>query len=122
MFGTKMARSYLDAKLCFDLWIETGSINKTQMMLLNKHGLRNPKTGGIPSQMGVWSSAARYMLQYPDEAKKKVEQVWKANGEILSDEEWRKMLFHRAKYIFRKKRLEAYLQDHPELRKYLHEK
>lgn len=122
MFGTKMARSYLDAKLCFDLWIETGSVYKTRLVLRDKYKIFNPKNGKMPSQMGVWSSAARYMLQSPEDARKQVEQVWRANGEILSDEEWNKMLYERAMYIFRKKKLNQYFDEHPELRKYKHEK
>ena len=62
------------------------------------------------------------MLQSPEDARRQVEQVWRANGEILSDEEWNKMLYERAMYIFRKKKLNQYFDEHPELRKYKHEK
>lgn len=121
MFGTKMAKSYLDAEKCFNLWIETGSVYKTQLQLKERYGIVNYKTGKLASPMGVWGAASRYMLLNSEYCKSKVAEVWRANGEILKDQEWNKMLFDRAKYVFRKKRLMKYMAEHPELRIFLHD-
>ena len=115
-----MAKSYLDAEKCFNLWIETGSIDKARKQLKIQYGIVNPKTGALASPMGVWGAAYRYMLSNPEYCRSKVNEVWRANGEILKDHEWDEIRFSRAKYVFRKKRLMKHLEENPELRIFLH--
>jgi hypothetical protein len=67
IFGTRDEKSILDKKLCFDLWIELGSLNKVSMELYNR-GVKNTLTDKPFTGIGVRSAAFIWMLYNLDEA------------------------------------------------------
>ena len=89
------AHHYLNADLCYALWLTSGSIGRATRRLALE-GFRNPVTLDKPSRMGVWFAAKRsdyyknfqerretgQILQQTatneefEEAKKIVEQLW----------------------------------------------
>lgn len=101
---------FLDGQRCFELWVITGSLYKTQKILQDE-GVFNPKTERIPTVMGIWNAAWRWGLENKDEAKKMVADVYRANGEILSDEEWKEMLDDKAMYLYSKKKYNQFVDE-----------
>jgi hypothetical protein len=121
-FGMKNTKTVLDPKQCFDLWIETGSVYKARLVLKSKYGIVNPETGKLITAMGLWDAAWRYVLENMVEARKSVEQTWRANGQLLSDAEWYKIVTKRAVYLYSPSKLEKFLARHEYLRPYLYAK
>lgn len=108
----------LDPKLCFELWMRTGSVYKTAIVLKNEYNKFNPATGKPYSHMGIWESANSYLLDNMVEARKAVEDVWKANGRLLSDADWYKIVIEKARYLSPKK-YKAFMEKHQYLTPYL---
>jgi hypothetical protein len=102
MIGMDKNKQFLDDKRCFDLWIETNSLYKAQAVLA-REGLINPKTGRPPTVMGIWTAAWRWGIANPQDARKLVGDVYHANGEILSNEEWDVIIQEKRAYLFAKK-------------------
>lgn len=115
-----MTKKYrrLDPKLCFETWMETGSVYKSARALHDKYGIYNKDTGKPFSHQGVWESANSYLLNNMIEARKYVESVWKANGELLTDQDWYRIVLEKANHLPRKK-YEAFLEQHKYLTPYL---
>jgi len=111
----------LDPKLCFDLWIETGSVYKVPVVLKNKYGLYNEKTGQLFSPQGVWNAAGHYVIEHMAEARKSVEEVWKANGMLLNDKEWYRIVLERSNYLS-KSTFDKFIEKHSYLKPYLNDK
>lgn len=121
-FGMKNKKTVLDPKLCFELWIETGSVYKARLVLKSKYGVVNPESGKLITAMGLWDAAWRHVLDNMVEARKSVESAWRANGEILSDVEWYNLVAKRAAYLYSPSRLEKFLNRHEYLRPYVYAK
>ena len=120
MIGKKAPNRHLDPKLCFELWNQAGSVYKVPHILREKYGIFNPKTGKNYSQQGVFLAAGTYVTEHLVEAKEVVAQVWKANGQLLSDPEWYKMVLDKAKYLS-KKQYKIFIESHPYLTPYLNQ-
>lgn len=119
MIGKKYIKGYLDPKLCFDLYVETGSIYKVVKILHNRN-IVNPKTGKAPTPMGVWQTAWRYILANMVEGRKGIESAWRANGELLTDKDWYKIVVEHARYAYRKTRkFDEFMEQHKYLTPYL---
>lgn len=116
--GMSRKKRTLDGKLCFDLWIETGSVAKVCNILLER-GIVNPISGKKVTPMGVWGSAWTYILENLVEARRGVESVWKANGELLTDKDWFTLVVGKARYIYGKKKFEKFMKQHSYLTPYL---
>lgn len=114
----RRTKAFLDPKTCFDLWIETSSVYKVAKVLDNQ-GIVNPKSGRAPSHMAVWGSAWRYVLLNLADGRKQVEAVWKANGELLTDQMWYPMVISKAKYLYTPKKFKEFIDKHSYLTPYL---
>lgn len=62
---------YLDEKLCFDLWNQTGSVSKA-VTRIAELGVRDPESGKAPSRRGVEIAAKRYALRNIEESRQQV--------------------------------------------------
>ncbi len=118
MIGMKKIKVWLDPKESFDAWIESGSVYKARYIMRDKYGKVNPSSGKIASHEGIWDAAWRYVLDNPIEARKQINDVWKANGELLDDTRWNTMVIRRARYLYSDKRYSAYLAKHSYLTPY----
>jgi len=116
--GLRHKKLFLDGEECFDIWAKTGSVYKTAK-LLETQGIVNPASGKRPSPMGIWTSAWKWVLDHPAEAKSKVDEVWKSNGELLTNEMWYKLMAEKARYILAPKKFEAYVNKHAYLKDYI---
>lgn len=116
--GMARKRKLVDGKLCFDTWIETGSVYKTAEILARTHGIVNPATGKPLSAMGIWQSAWTYALDHLPEGRKGVESVWRANGELLSDKDWYTLIISKARYIFGAKKFKKFMETNAYLKPY----
>jgi hypothetical protein len=85
----------LDGKECFLLWVELGSLEKVRLHY-NAQGLINPRTGKPLSEMAIWTTSLRWVLENPEEARPYYEQ----EGGKLSDDEWEKWLISRAVMVY----------------------
>ena len=112
MIGKKRLVKILDPKLCFDLWIETGSVYKVPALLHSRHGVFNVKLGQEVSHMGVWSAAWKYVLENLVECRPRIAETWRANGELLTDQKWYEMVCEKAKLVKSKNGYEQYIKDH----------
>ena len=117
--GLKTNKKILEPKLCFDLWIETGSTYKTCRVLRDRYGVINPATGKMVTAMGVWDAAWRYILENMVEGRKGVSDVWRANGEILEDRDWYPLVIRVAKYLYYQKKVAKWMEKHSYLTPYL---
>lgn len=80
----KRRKRLLDDKETFFLWVELGSLGKV-LKHYESIGIINPKTGNSFSETAIWTSALRYVLANPDEARP----YYNADGEVeLTDDEW----------------------------------
>lgn len=116
--GMKHKKKFLDHKLCFDTWIECGSVYKTRYILRDRYGIVNPNTGKLLTAMGVWGAAWNYVLENLVEARKSVELAWRANGEILTDVDWYKLVIGKAKYLYPPKKYAEFIEKHKYLTPY----
>ena len=109
----------LDPKLCWKLIGHDGiSCYKAPIVLKNEYGQYNVRTGKPFSHQGVWESANSYLLDNMVEARKDTEDVWKANGRLLSDADWYKIVIEKARYLSPKK-YKAFMETHQYLTPYL---
>jgi len=118
MIGMKMTKKILDPKVCFDLWIETGSVYKIPAILKERYGIYNDRTGNLVTPMGVWDAAWRYTLDNLVDSRQMVAQVWKANGEILLDKDWYPLVVQKAKYLYSPKKYQRFIDSHSYLTPY----
>lgn len=105
-------KQFLDSKLCFDTWVECGSILKTRKRLRDIHGITNPNTGKLVTAQGVWESAWTYAISNLEYSRKRVEMIWRAKGHLLSDEDWYKLVIPKAKYIYSPKKFLDFMDVH----------
>lgn len=115
--GLKKEKKYLDGELCFRTWINCGSVGKT-VKILHSQGVVNPNTGKPPTHMGVWGSAWMWMFDNMVEAKKLTAEAWLANGELLTDEKWCRMVVSKTR-ILSKGQYERFMSKHSYLRPYI---
>lgn len=86
----------------FEAWNKTGSIYKAPEYLKREYNIVNPKSGKMVSPQGVWGAAGRYIISNPNEARKQLDEVYKANGMLLSDRQWYEIVYNCQKYFSRK--------------------
>lgn len=115
--GMKRVRQ-LDPKLCYELWMRTNSIYKVPIVLKNEYNQYNVKTGKPYSHMGCWQASNAWMLENLPEARRMAEDVYKANGVLIDDEFWYKLVIEKAKHLSPKK-YTAFMQKHSYLTPYL---
>lgn len=119
MIGKKRTKAILDPKICFDMWIETGSVWKAPHRLKDEYGIFNKATGKLASPMGIWRAAWVYTLNNLPEARVKVAKVWEANGENLTDNDWYLLVIEKAKYIYSRRRFKKFIEEHLYLTPYV---
>lgn len=117
--GISRKRKLLDGKLCFDLWVEVGSLQKVAKVLRDRHGMVNPTNGKLFTPMGISESAWVYALENPLEGRKGVTEVWRRDGLLLSDRDWGKLVIDKARGLFGRKRLARFMAQHSYLTPYL---
>lgn len=115
--GMKRVRQ-LDPKLCFELWMRTGSVYKVAEVLMNEYQQYNVKTGRKYSHMGIWQASNAWMLDNLPEARKMVEEVYRANGVLLTDQLWYTLVMEKAVHLHAK-RFKAFMEQHSYLKPYL---
>lgn len=115
--GLVRRKRMLDPKLCFELWARTGSIYKVPMVLKNEYGMVR-ENGNLYSATGIWHSANLYVTTEPLAARKVFEDVWRANGVIIKDEDWYKFLLEKAAYLNPVNRA-VFMEKHSYLKPYL---
>jgi hypothetical protein len=121
MIGKNIAVKTLNGEQCFRLYVETGSMYKTAKILASQ-GIVNPSTQKPFSHMAVRESAwLDWGFDHLLEARKLVEGAWKANGYLLTDEEWYKMVLQRVHYSMRAtpKKLEEFLNRNSYLKPFI---
>lgn len=81
--------SYLDDEVCFMLWAELGTLDKT-MYELERRGLVNPKTGNPPTRRAIQVASKRYIMGNLKESYT----VYRKLGSLLSWEEYLRWAVH----------------------------
>lgn len=112
MFGKKESKIFLDRELCFNVWLETGSVWKAPKILKDKHGIYNKKTGELASAMGIWRAAWMYAFDNLAQAREKVSKVWLANGVVMTDKDWYTLVVGKAKYLYSQRRFKKFMEEH----------
>lgn len=112
MIGKKRFVQQIDKKLSFELWIETGSVYKAAKLLKERHGMFNTRTGKNFSQMAVWDGAWKYILENMLECRPKIADLWRANGELLTEKIWYELVCEKAKYVYSKKKYDEFIKTH----------
>lgn len=115
--GLIRRRRMLDPKLCFEIWSRTNSIYKGPQVLRDEYGMVK-ENGMMFSPTGFWHSANLYVIEHPVEARKIFENVWRANGVIIKDEDWYKFLLEKAAYLNPVNRA-AFMEKHSYLKPYV---
>lgn len=89
-------KKLIDDKESFMLWVELGSLKKV-LGHYTERGIINPNTMLPLSEMAVWTSAMRYVLANPAEARP----YYNAESGIdLSDEEWEEWMIKKAFQVY----------------------
>jgi hypothetical protein len=115
--GYKGKRSELDPQLCYETWAKVASARKAGLVLAREHGVVRPDGKPYTGQ-GVWQASTRYILAEPAAARKIFEEVWKANGVIVTDAQWYTFVLDKTKYLTPKNR-DEYLKKHSYLIPYV---
>ena len=92
---------FMDGEALFKRYIEMGkggSIAKLARFA-QQQGWNNPKTGKMPTRVGVWCSMWRWALRNPQEARKIYDQYVLEFGQNLTDEMWYSLLEARAQKL-----------------------
>lgn len=115
--GLRKHKSYLDGRRCLEVWCETGSVYKARIKLANE-GMVHPDSGKPPSQQGVWNASWLFILSNPLDARKMIEEVWKQNGELMTDKDWYVLFTKNARYLLSDKAFKKLLEQHAYLKPY----
>ena len=110
-FGIKNSTRILDPKLCYELFLRTGSVYKVPAVLKNEYGIYQEKTGQLITAQAVWLAVGNYVINNLNETREGFDKVWMANGQIPTDTDWYKFVLSKVKYLSRKKR-EKFLKEH----------
>lgn len=90
-FGGLQANNYIDGKKLFEVyWVDMGnsrSIAKLQKWC-GSNNFSNPKTGKLPTRMGVWKCMWRWASRNMDEAYAVAQKGVAQQGEFITPEEW----------------------------------
>lgn len=89
-------KKLLDDKETFLLWVELKSLDKVREHYSGR-GIINPRTMLPFTNMAVWTSAMRYVLANPEEAKPYYDDE---SGINLTQEEWELWLIKKAFQVF----------------------
>lgn len=125
--NSRMTKTYLDDKQCFDLWIELGTLEKVRQHLYSL-GIKNPLSGNMATPFGIRTAAFRWMLHNLDEAweimagkyhilgRDEFDQwaVYKAMSFFQGENAFRKWLISRGWYD-NKRYLSSYERKYPKL-------
>lgn len=95
IINSKLTRSVLDEKECFDLWIELGTLEKVRQFLYSR-GVVHPLTGKSITPFGIRTAAFRWMLDNLDESYERMNSKYR----ILSREEFDKWAVYKALTLF----------------------
>lgn len=93
---TSKQRKLVNDKETFLLWVELGTLEKVQNHY-NTQGIINPRTEKPLSSQAIWTSAMRWVLENPVEAK---EYYDAGEGLPLSQDEWELWLIQRAFMVY----------------------
>lgn len=93
-------KKQLDDKECFDLWMETGTLEKASKRLTDA-GKINQDTGKPFHPISLRFAALRHLIRNPKEVKEKFEEIDPNSPYLISQETWQKFLAKRACEIFR---------------------
>lgn len=106
------AISILDPKRCWKEWIRLGSLNKVRN-LLEKEGLRNPRTLRVPTISAIEKAAFRWALENLEEAKSDTTYAWKTEGIMMTEEMWKEFLADKARlaYFVQPRRKKNFLEE-----------
>lgn len=110
---------FLNGEVLFNKYVDMGrggSIAKLANFAFEQGG--NPRTGRIPTRVGVWSSMWRWALDNPDKARKIYDRYVLEFGENLTDEYWYSLLEARAKKLLTPRGYRNYIKKYPEVGKY----
>ena len=116
--GLKQKKIYLDREHCFRTWLNCGSLGKTAKILYSE-GMVNPKSGKAPTPPGIENAAHLWMLDNVAEAKRLIAESWLANGELLSDEKWGRLILGYARSSLSNKKYTEFIERHSYLKPYL---
>lgn len=106
-------RGYLDPEMCWKEWcIHSGSLKATQEKFYSQ-GIRNPRNDEPPTKSGIEKAAFFWAIQNQDEARKDLEYAWLKEGQVLTDERWKKFLASASRLVFfqRPRRHEEFLHN-----------
>jgi hypothetical protein len=112
-----------DGERLFKQWVSwgnAGTVKKLALWAGNELQLKNPRTGKIPSAMGVWAKMWRWALRHPDEARVLYEDYAIAldAADPLTDDEWYSLLHSRAKSLLTSAGYFKYLKKYPHVANY----
>lgn len=105
--------SILDPERCWKEWIRLGSLSKVRDLFYDE-GLRNPRTTRVPTLSAIEKAAYRWALENQEEAKIDLKHAWSTEGEILTDEDWRKFLADKANlaYFVQPRKARRFIERH----------
>ena len=106
MMGVNRKHQRINPELCFEIWAETGSIAHVGEILKKRHNLYNIRTGEPFSVQGVWRAAGKYVYEHMAEARSVYEKVWRANGVLITDQDWYEFVLAKTRYMKDSKRKE----------------
>lgn len=118
--GMKKVRT-VPQKLCYDVWLDTGSLYKAVKVLRDQHQIFNQRTGKVLSTQTVWEAANTFLLENQEYARKRLSDVYRANGVLLDDEMWNRIVYEKAQHLSTKK-LERFMDANPHLKIFRHTK
>lgn len=107
----------LDGKLCYDLWVRTGSVYKVPIVLANEFNMFS-RDGRPYTHQATWLASNEFILDNLEYAYQKFQEVWKVNGEIAKDHDWYRFVAPKIKRLSPKK-FDEYMSTHPEFREYV---
>lgn len=110
----------LDDKECFDLWLKTGSLSKVSKYL-ERNGKINEDTGKPFTTMGIRFASLRYLVEHPEEAKERFEEVDPHSSYLANDNTWNNFLAKKAceVYVSREERCYRWAEDHDVPKKFV---
>lgn len=102
--------AYLDEHECFTVWNEEGSLLKA-LKVLKLRGIKNPKTGKLPTKMSVSVAAKRYAVKNPEEARQEIATA--EGGEWAEDlSRYYEWLLRAAQQVLYKRKYAEWVVEH----------
>jgi hypothetical protein len=111
MKGMIITKTIIPGDKAWEAWIKTGSLYKAPLYLYTTYGIKNPRTQKPVSHAGVAGACNKHMVADPVGSKKMLEEVYRANGEILTERVWGTLLYKALLYTTPRKQKE-FLEKH----------